>query len=123
MSGYLRKNERKGGYVWQAVVNLGIDTTGKRLRDYRTFPQGTTRKEAEKVLQKMILEVGNQEYISESNVTVSEFMHEWLDTYCRGKSPSTIQGVYGHHPRLYPPSVWSAKIERPANACYSTVLQ
>jgi len=90
MSGYLRKNERKDGYVWQAVVNIGIDDNGKRLRDYHTFPQGTTKKEAERVLQKMILEVENKEYISDSNVTVKEFLLEWLDTYCRSKSPTTI---------------------------------
>jgi integrase len=91
MSGYLRKNERKGGYVWQAVVNIGIDENGKRLRSYKTFAEGTTKKEAERVLQKMILEVENQEYVTDSNVTVAEFLRTWLDTYCCGKAETTFQ--------------------------------
>ncbi|MCL1846150.1 MAG: N-terminal phage integrase SAM-like domain-containing protein, partial [Defluviitaleaceae bacterium] len=91
MGGYLRKNNRKGGHVWQAVVNTGIDPEGKRLRNYKTFPVGTTRKEAERILQKMILEIENQEHVTDSNVTVSEFLREWVDAYCRGKSPTTFQ--------------------------------
>jgi integrase len=90
MGGYLRKNERKGGHVWQAVVNTGIDPSGKRLRSFKTFPVGTTRKEAERVLQKMILAVDSQEYVADSNITVKDFMQEWLDTYCCAKSPKTV---------------------------------
>jgi len=92
MSGYLRKNQRKDGYVWQAVVNLGLGSNGKRLRDYKTFPIGTTKKHAERVLQEMILAVANQEHVKDSNVTVREFLLEWLDVYNRGNSVTTISG-------------------------------
>jgi integrase len=40
----------------------------------------------------MILEVENQEYTPDSNVTVKEFLLEWVDTYCRNKSPTTVNG-------------------------------
>jgi len=92
MSGYLRKNIRKDGHVWQAVINLGIGEDGKRLRDYKTFPPGTTKKQAEKVLMEMIMAVENQEHIKDSNVTVKEFLQEWLDVYNRGKSVTTVSG-------------------------------
>ena len=92
MSGYVRKNLRKDGYVWQAVVNLGLDSSGKRLRDYKTFPVGTTKKHAERVLQEMILAVHNQEHVRDSSVTVQEFLQEWLDVYNRGNSPRTVSG-------------------------------
>jgi len=94
MSGYLRKNQRKDGYVWQAVINIGIDPNGKRLRDYRTFPLGTTKKHAERVLMDMILEVENQTHSknSNNNITVSQFLQEWLDTYNTNKSPTTVAG-------------------------------
>jgi len=92
MSGYLRKNERKDGYVWQAVVNMGIGENGERLRDYKTFPVGTTKKHAERVLQEMILSVENQGHIKDSNVTTQEFLQEWLDVYNKRKSPTTISG-------------------------------
>lgn len=93
-SGHLRKRTLKNGkHSWQIVVEGdGDSTTGGRGRVYNTI-KGTTKKEAEKVMRKMIKDVEDGEYISKVNMTLEEFMKEWLEVYIEPNlERTTIKG-------------------------------
>jgi len=34
MPGHIRKRVNKGGNSWQIVIDKGVDSTGKRIRDF-----------------------------------------------------------------------------------------
>lgn len=57
-TGYLRKRGLKSGNCsWQIIVEGDIDSTNeKRNRIYKTL-NNTTKKEAEKIMEKMIQEI------------------------------------------------------------------
>ena len=56
------------------------------------MPTGTTKREAERILREMIVAIDNQKYVPNSNINVKDFMREWMDTYNRSKSPTTLNG-------------------------------
>lgn len=93
-TGHLRKRILKSGkYSWQIIVEGEINhTTGKRDRKHKTI-KNATKKEAEKALRKMIQEVEDGEYINKDNITVEEFMKEWLKEYIEPNlAKTTVKG-------------------------------
>ena len=112
MGGYIRKRERKDGtYVWQIVVNKGEGSNGKRPRDYKTMPHGTTKKEAERVLREMLTEIDNQEYVPDSDITVEKYLYQWLEIYNQHKSPTTISGYKRNIERYIIPKFGKVKLK------------
>ena len=92
VSGHIRKREKKGGDVsYQIIIELPIDSvTGKRNRIYKTV-RGT-KKEAEKVMRKMMDDLENHTYIEDNKMTVAEFVIHWFDLYLKDLSPTTLKG-------------------------------
>ena len=92
VSGHIRKREKKGGDVsYQIIIELPIDSvTGKRNRIYKTV-RGT-KKEAEKVMRKMMDDLENHTYIEDNKMAVAEFVIHWFDLYLKDLSPTTLKG-------------------------------
>ena len=77
-TGHIRPRKRKDGQkTFQLIAELPPDPlTGKRQRKYATIIG--SKKEAEKALHKLIDELQYGEYIDRSDITVEEWMKEWL---------------------------------------------
>lgn len=78
---------------WEARITTGRDPgTGKQLQ--RSFT-GKTQKEVREKMQAAAVEVDNGTYLPPNRITVSEWMTEWLSTFCTNKvKPLTYQS-YG----------------------------
>jgi len=99
MTGSISKRVNKKGVSYRGVIELGECTkTGKRLRKYFTAP---TKKEAERMKNKLISEYSSGSYLETSNKTVKGWIEEWLDTFVYPTySPNTIRSyelvIKGH---------------------------
>ncbi|MBM7624744.1 tyrosine-type recombinase/integrase [Sporohalobacter salinus] len=82
---------RKRGDSWQVTVEAGRDPiTGKRKRIYETVDG--TKKEAEARMHELAHEVESGQYIEPSNLTVKEYLLQWLEDYCENTlAPSTFE--------------------------------
>ncbi len=92
VSGHIRKRETRGDKPsYQIIIELPFNREkGKRDRIYKTV-RGT-KKEAEKVMRKMMDDLENHTYIEDNNITVKEFMKMWVDVYLINLSPTTLNG-------------------------------
>ncbi len=92
VSGHLRKRETKGDKSsYQIIIELPVNpTTGKRNRIYKTV-RGT-KKEAEKVMRKMMDDLENHTYVKDNKITVAEYLKIWFDLYLTDLSPTTLKG-------------------------------
>lgn len=98
-SGHIRKRQYKSGVSWQIIIENGVDNKGIRKRIYKSVKG--TKKEAQKVMTKMLNELNTGTYIEPTKTSVSEYLKEWMKTYIEPNlSPTTIVGykanVYGH---------------------------
>lgn len=78
LSGSIRTRKLKNGKVtYQLIIEKGVDSNGKRLRDYYSYP---TKKEAQKALAEKVNELNSNTYIEPSKLTVSQALDEWFAT-------------------------------------------
>ena len=91
-SGHIRDRKRKDGKnSHQIVIETMPDAiTGKRKRIYKTV--NGTKKEAEKIMRKMLDDLDNQCFIKENNLTVSQWILDWFELYLKDLSPTTLHG-------------------------------
>lgn len=96
-----KKNVRGGGSIrqrpdgrWEARVVVGIDHgTGKPIR--RSL-YADTQKEARQKLTAVLRDLDNGTYQAPNKITVSQWLSEWLDTFCANKvKPLTYQSYAG----------------------------
>lgn len=84
MKGHIRKT--KDGR-WVGVVYLGKDTvTGKKK--YKWI-YGDSRKEVQKKVNELIYQIENNIYVNPENITVGEYLDEWLKVYAANLAPTT----------------------------------
>ena len=76
MKGHL---EQRGDSVWTAVIELGRDTSGRRVRRRYTF-HGAKR-QAEKELTRLLRELDTGTYVDGGRMAVSEYLEQWLRDY------------------------------------------
>jgi integrase len=79
------------GAKWYFAIDIGIDPkTGKRKQKRKGG--FATRKEAELAAAKLIQELSEGTYVTESNITFREFADQWLELYeASGIKISTVQ--------------------------------
>ena len=78
MSGSIRIRKSKSGKVtYQLVIEKGVDSNGKRRRDFYSYK---TRKEAQNALAEKINELNHNTYIEPSKMTVEQALDEWYAT-------------------------------------------
>ena len=92
VSGHIRKRETKSGSPsYQIIIELPFNyEKGKRNRIFKTVKG--TKKEAEKVMRKMMDDLENHTYVEDSKITVGEFAEQWYDLYLKDLSPTTLGG-------------------------------
>lgn len=91
LTGHIRKRTTKKGVAWQIILEKGVDSTGKRIREYITV-EGT-KKEAERIMHEKINEYNKGIYIEPSKITVEQHLMQWVETYCKPNlSPCTVRG-------------------------------
>ena len=77
MRGHIRK---RGDRAWAIVVDIGHDpSTGKRRQKWVSV-KGTKR-EAERKLAEVVLDLNTGAYIQPSRLTLSEFLDQWMQDY------------------------------------------
>ena len=87
----IRTRRNKEGKItgYQAVVKRGESSTGKRLRDTKTFK---TKKEAEAYINQTKSHILNGTYIEPNKMTVSQALDEWLETQVEPTlAPATVK--------------------------------
>lgn len=87
----MRGHIRKRGNKYAIVVDLGRDHTGKRKQKW--FSGYDTKKQAEKDLPKIIMQVQNNGYTETEDITFGEFIKIWLEN----KKNNIAYGTYHHY--------------------------
>lgn len=93
VSVYLRKRERKTGYVYEIISDYTVN--GKRIRKSKVLPQGTKKTEAERIANKMQLDIEFGDYIDKEPISLAEYFDsKYMVNYVSIKqlSPTTIKG-------------------------------
>jgi len=69
--------KRKGSNNYTIVLQLGLDTvSGKRKQQWITA--GSSKREAEKQMAKLIHELDNGNYVKPDKTTVAQYLRRWL---------------------------------------------
>ena len=112
-TGNVQKRKRKNEYVWEITVELPKDpVTGKRIRKYKTV-KNVTKKEAEQIMRKMIVEIEKGYYVDNDKITVYEWMEAWLETYIVPTvSPTTLSGYRGMIKRYITPLIGHVQVQQ-----------
>lgn len=95
----MRGHIRKRGSTYSIVVDIGRDENGKRKQKW--FSGYKTKKEAERALADIIAKIEKGEYFEPKKITLSQFLDEWLDVYCRPKLAPKTYKSYSEIVRLY----------------------
>lgn len=82
--GYIREK----GHGWEVVVSAGIDPATKRRRRVSRYITGT-RRDAERALMRLILEVGDNPARAGSGASVEDLLATWLSL--AELSPTTLE--------------------------------
>ena len=91
MTGHIKKRDTKNKSSWQIILEKGIDTNGKRIREYRTV--NGTKQQAKTELARIISEYNSGNYIERSKMTVQALITQWLTVYAEPRlAPNTIRG-------------------------------
>ncbi len=86
----MRGHIRKRGSAWQVIVDAGRDPlTGTRRQISRNV-RGS-KKQAEEVLARLLVEAGGGIHSGTSNATVSELVDAWFELAKPDLSPSTVE--------------------------------
>ncbi len=95
---------------WEARFTVGRDPgTGKQMQ--RSI-YGSTQKEVRQKLAQAVAEVDNGIYQAPNKIKVSEWMQEWLTTFCEGKvKPLTYQSYEGIIKNHIAPAIGAVELQ------------
>lgn len=109
-TGSIQKRDKKGR-KWQITIELPHDpVTGKRVRRYKTVTG--TKREAERAMEKFIREIEKGYYVTNPNITVTEWVSTWRDVYIEPTvSPTTLSRYDGMIRRYIDPLLGTMKVQ------------
>ncbi|MEM1484014.1 tyrosine-type recombinase/integrase [Oscillospiraceae bacterium PP1C4] len=111
MTGHIRKRSGKSGASWQITLDKGVDTQGKRQREYITV--NGTKKEAQATLTEKISQFNRGTYIEPSQLTVEDCIHQWMKVYAVPRlAPSTINGYKVNFEKHTIPYIGNVKLQQ-----------
>lgn len=107
----IRKRTHKNGKAtYQAVIERGFDSSGKRIRDTKTFP---TKKEAEAYYNSQKTSIANGTYIEPSKMTVSQAIDEWMETEVKPRlAPATAVSYERNVENHIKPALGSIQLQK-----------
>ena len=102
--------QRRANGKWEARIVVGKDPgTGKPIR--RSI-YADTQGEARKQMTAILREVDRGTYLPPNKITVSEWMQEWLATFCSGKvKPLTYQSYQGIIKNHMTPAIGAVELQ------------
>lgn len=111
-SGSIRKRKTEKGPVWQITIELPKDPiTGKRNRRYKTVVG--TKKDAERAMHEYIREIEKGYYVTDSKITISEWIDTWLEVYIvPNVSPTTLSRYQGMIKRYIKPLLGHIQVQQ-----------
>jgi integrase len=93
--------KRKGSNNYTIVLQLGLDpSSGKRKQQWITA--GTSKREAEKQMAKLIHELDTGTFTRPNKKTLAEYLNEWIDSVRGNLSPRTAEGYVTIIKRIIP---------------------
>lgn len=106
MQGHIRKH----GNGWQYIVYLGRDPlTGNKKQKCKTFER---KDDAQRAMQKLILQIENEGYFEDKNITVEEYMKKWLDHVMHKVGPGTYAFYKDVTERVLIPGLGKAQLSK-----------
>ena len=94
MSHIRPKTLKDGTIAYMLVVEAGRDIRGKRIQKTKTL-KGITKREARNELSKFEQEIREGTYLEKKDVSLKEFLEEWLETFIVPyNSPTTVAGYW-----------------------------
>ncbi len=91
MGSFIRKRVSKKGVTWQIVVEAGYDEQGNRKQIFKSVKG--TKKEAEKIMAKIIQDINGNRYVSDNKLTVAQFLRDWIKVHVEPQlSPTSVDG-------------------------------
>lgn len=112
-SGSYRKRYRTdGSHYWQITIELPKDPiSGKRIRKYKSV-EGT-KKDAERAMHEYIRELEKGYYVTDSKITISEWIDTWLEVYIiPNVSPTTLSRYQGMIKRYIKPIIGHMQVQQ-----------
>lgn len=112
-SGSYRKRKRAdGSHYWQITIELPKDPiTGKRVRKYRSVDGG--KKDAERAMHEYIRELEKGYYVTDSKITIYEWIDTWLEVYIEPNvSPTTLSRYKGMIQRYIKPVIGHMQVQQ-----------
>lgn len=81
----------KKGNTYSVIIDIGNDKNGKRRQKW--FSGYKTIKEAQRFLNKKIVEIEADDYILSDKILVSTYLNNWIDRYVTNNlSKTTAEG-------------------------------
>lgn len=110
-TGSIRKKKTSKGYSWQITIELPKDPiTGKRNRRFKTV--GGTKKDAEKAMHEFIRELEKGYHVTNTKITVGEWIDTWLEVYIEPNvSPTTLSRYQGMIKRYIKPLLGHIQVQ------------
>lgn len=111
-TGNIQKRKRKNGYAWEITIEMPPDPiTKKRNRVSKTVTG--TKKEAEKVMRKLIAEAEKGYHVTNNKITVLEWVQTWLEVYIiPNVSPTTLSRYQGMIKRYINPLLGAMQVQQ-----------
>ena len=113
VTGSIRPRKKTDGKrYWQLTAELGRDPVSqKRLRKYRSV-EGT-KKDAERALRAFIAEIEKGMYVTNTKITIHEWVDTWLEVYIvPNVSPTTLSRYEGMIKRYIKPILGHIQVQQ-----------
>ena len=109
---YRKRMRTDGSHYWQITIELPKDPiTGKRVRKYKSVDG--TKKEAERAMHEYIRELEKGYYVTDSKITISEWIDTWLEVYIvPNVSPTTLSRYQGMIKRYIKPIIGNMQVQQ-----------
>ena len=109
---YRKRMRTDGSHYWRITIELPKDPiTGKRVRKYKSVDG--TKKEAERAMHEYIRELEKGYYVTDSKITISEWIDTWLDVYIvPNVSPTTLSRYQGMIKRYIKPIIGNMQVQQ-----------
>ena len=110
---YRKRKKADGSHYWQITIELPKDpVTGKRVRKYRSI-DGGGKKEAERAMHEFIREIEKGYYVTDSKITLTEWIDTWVEVYAAPNvSPTTLNRYEGMIKRYIKPIIGHMQVQQ-----------
>lgn len=109
---YRKRYRTDGSYYWQITIELPKDPiTGKRVRKYKSVDG--KKKDAEIAMHEYIREIEKGYYVTDSKITIAEWIDTWLEVYITPNvSPTTLSRYEGMIKRYIKPLIGHMQVQQ-----------